>query len=231
MGINKKTYNQQKYLVLNPTEEKVVKALSSKPVGLSISELSRKTNLARTSMYHAVYSLLQKNLVRKHRFKYTLAANLTQINTPRESTPREQIKKLMQELLGLKRGEIVYSIESEEEIRELFSSKKELVSWQKEIAKKGVVLKGIGTIHALNTFRTMLDSALKSEIKKRSGAARFTKESLGGPCTLVSFRNSVIFFSRTKNFFFRINNQSTAMFTQRIIDILYNLLEYHPIVP
>lgn len=229
-NMGRKKTNSKNYFVLNPTEDKIVKTLSSRLAGLSISELSHAIGLARTSIYNATHILMQKNLVKKNGFKYTPAHPLLQIKSPQEKTPREQIEALMQELLKLKRGEIIYSIESDEEIKELFRSKKELLDWQKAVAKKGIVLKGVGSTNALDFFRTMLDPVLQREIKKRSGAARFTHSNIKGSCALVSFRDSVIFFSRAKNFFFRIDNPNVAKFTQGIMDSLYNLLEYRPIV-
>lgn len=136
----------------------------------------------------------------------------------------------MEELLTLKKGEIIYSIESDEEIRELLGNREELMRWQKTIAKKKIVLKGIGTNNALRTLRAMASTELMKHISKRSGAARFTDENIKGICVLVSFRDSVVFFSRKRSFFYRIDDSEVSKFVQSVIDLLYGYLEYRQIV-
>lgn len=219
------------YLILTPTEGRILKHLVSEKSGASISEISDALSVSRTSIYNAVSSLMKKDIVSKNGFCYFLVNTKWRTHNLKESIPKEQIKTLMTEMLELKKGEIIYSIESDEEIKELFkSSKKELLVWQKTVAQKEIVLKGIGTKKALTILRPMLDVNLSDVVKKRSGSARFMNEAIKGHCTLVSFRSSVIFFSRTKKFFYRIDDQNISVFIQGIIDSLYDFLQYYPIV-
>lgn len=218
----------KEYLVLTQTENLVIETLTKQPDGLSISEISVEVNLARTSIYSAIDSLLQKHLVIKNDFIYALQGQL-QRKTLWDIPASEQIQKLMEELLELKKGEIIYSVESDEEIKELFKTPKELMIWQKAIAKKKIVLKGVGAKNAVHILRTMASAELLEHIGKRSGAARITSEEIRAACTLVSFRGSVVFFSRKRGFFYRIDNAEVAKFTQSIIDLLYNHLEYQKI--
>lgn len=226
----KKQPNNKDYIVLAPTEEKIITLLSYKEEGLSISELSKNTKLARTSIYNSINSLIKKKLVIKKEFIYKLIdLNLTKIKSEK-ADPQKQIMNLMAEILKLNHGDTVHSIESEEEIKKIFESKKEFLEWQKIAVKKEIIFKGIGTKQSLKIFQSMIEGNLKEEIKKRSGSARFTNNEIKGPCTLISFKNTVVFFSRTKNFYHRVDDHTVAKFTQSIIDILYGDLEYQPLV-
>ena len=218
------------YLILTPTEERTLRFLGSQKHGASISEISRAINLARTSIYSAVNLLVKKKVLVRKGFAYELVDKQWQSYEQKITGPKKQIETLMHEMLQLKEGEIIYSIESDEEIKELFKSRTDFLSWQKVVAEKGIVIKGIGTKNALAFFRSMLDDNLSKTIKKRSGSSRLTDDAIAGPCTLVSFKNSTIFFSRGKNFFYRIDDSNVARFSQSIIDLLYNTMEYQPIV-
>lgn len=228
---NRKSQPFRTYLILTPTEERVVRFLASQKHGASVSGISQALNLARTSIYRAVDSLAQKKTITREGFIYALINKRWRLYNPEDAEAKRQINKLLQEILCLRRGEILYSIESEEEIKELFEKKAGLLAWQRAVAEKGIVLKGIGTKRALSVIQSLSNQAIKETLKKRSGSARFTETHFAGSCTLVSFRNSVIFFSRTKNFFYRIDDAHVAKFTQSIVDLLYNFLEYHPIIP
>lgn len=217
------------YFVLTPTEDIVVRILDNHKDGLSISAISTKVRLARTSIYNAIRSLSQKHLVTKDGFTYSLHEQLHKKSLRTISAP-DQIHALMEELLRLKKGEIIHSIESDEEIRELFKSPREMLLWQKKIAKRKIVLKGIGTKSALRILKKLASDEFMKHIARRSGAARFTDEHIKASCTLVSFRDSVVFFSRRRKLFYRIDNSEISKFVQSIIDLLYNTLEYQKIV-
>lgn len=220
----------QEYIVLTPTEEKVLRYVVAQEQGVSISQISRGVDLARTSIYSAVALLEKKKVIVKKGFTYLpLQRNLR----PRKesgATAKKQIEDLLQETLTLKRGEVLFSIESDEEIKELLDSEGGLPAWQKAAADKGIVLKSIGSIQALAYFRTAIDEKLGAEIKRRSGAARFMTDVIPGSCTLVSFRDSVVFFSRKNDLFYRIDNADVAHFTQSIIEFLYMRLQYHKLI-
>ena len=220
---------KREYLVLTPTEGLVVRALRKDGDTLSISAISKSIKLARTSIYNATHLLIQKHLVRKNGFKYSLREHLGE-KTFKDPFPSDKIRLLMKELLLLKKDEIIYSVESDEEIRALFNNSKELLAWQKTVVKRGIVLKGIGTKNALKIFQSMASEELMKRVGERSGAARFTSEHIPAACTLVSFRSSVVFFSRKQNFFYRIDNPEVSKFVQSVIDLLYNHLEYRQIV-
>lgn len=217
------------YLVLGPTEALVVQALRKNKDGLSVSEISRSIRLARTSIYKVTAPLIKRAIIKKEKFRYILCNQLHE-KSFKNNSPPDQIHSLLQELLRLEKGEIIYSIESNEEIRELFKAPEELLDWQKTIAERGIVLKGIGTENSLDIFRTLANAELTEWVKKRSGSARFTHQNIGAACTLVSFRNSVIFFSRKKGLFYRIDNSEVAKFVQSTTDLLFSHLEHHQIL-
>ncbi|MEK7149319.1 MAG: hypothetical protein AAB796_02885 [Patescibacteria group bacterium] len=224
-----KQVGKQNYIVLTPTEDLVVQVLSKSGKELSISKISEFLKLARTSIYNATRSLMRKQLLQKKGFTYSLHNELSK-KIVKDISASEQIRRSMREMLMLKKNEIIYSIESDEEIKALFNTPQELIHWQKVVAEREIVLKGIGTKNAANIFRTMASTELMKQVRKRSGAARFTNEPIKATCTLVSFRNSIIFFSRKQNFFYRIDDSDVSKFVQSVIDLLYGYLEYQQIV-
>lgn len=220
--------SSREYVVLTPTEEKVVRILERNKKSMSISEISKKAKLARTSIYLSTQSLIHKKIVRKNKFEYSLTSS--DLMQSEKYDAERKIEKLLQEMLIFKRGEIIYSIESDEEIEYLLKVEAGLPKWQKTVADKGIVLKGIGSTKALSLFRNMQDVFLGSELKRRSGSARFMVEQLSGPCMLVSFHSSVIFFSRKNKYFYRIDDASIARFVQAVIETLYLNLQYKPLI-
>ncbi len=226
--MNKK-YIAGTYIVFSKTQEKIVNFLYLKKDGASISEIAKGIKLARTSVYNSLEDLIKRKLISSSGFNYMLTNNLISKKVF-DLNFDHQINLLMKEMLSLKKGEIIYSIESQEEIEELFTDKKWLKEWQRSIVEKGIVLKGISDKKALQVFRDKLDENLKHDLRKRGGSARFTDENIKGPCALVSFRDSVIYYSRNKEIFYRIDNKYVASFTQSILDSYYNNLNYEKIV-
>ncbi|AKM78225.1 MAG: hypothetical protein UX49_C0001G0006 [Candidatus Wolfebacteria bacterium GW2011_GWC2_46_275] len=222
--------SSRSYLVLTPTEERVVTHLTSQKLGASISQISHAIHLARTSIYNALDSLIDKRIVIRKGFDYTLASEQLKPSEAQGADARKQIASLLREMLQLKRGEILYSIESDAEIKELLETEGGLLEWQKTLADKGIVLKGIGSSKALTLFRSSIDKRLQGEIKRRSGSARFTIDAIPGSCMLVSFRDSIVYFSRKHNYFYRIDNADAALFAQSIIESLYLRLHYHKLI-
>ncbi|OGM93361.1 hypothetical protein A2333_02865 [Candidatus Wolfebacteria bacterium RIFOXYB2_FULL_49_7] len=229
--MRKKNASINEYIVLTPTEERVARFLASQTQGASISRIAKEVRLARTSIYNATRSLIQKELISQSRLTYRLADERLQHHGVKHvAQATDQIRSLLEEMLSLRKGDIVYSIESDEEIRYLLHKEAGLLKWQQAIAVKGIVLKGVGSTEALHLFRSIVEEALKTSIKRRSGSARFMAGRITGSCILTSFRDSVVFFSRKENFFHRIDNAEVAKFTQGVIDILYLQLRYHPLI-
>ncbi len=226
--MKKNQLKSSEYLVLTSTEEKIVFLLESQHKKMSISEISKEVQLARSSIYRSIRSLINKEVVIKEQFKYFLT--LDGLVQSKKYVFKEKIEDLLKEMLSLKKGEIIYSIESDEEIEYLFKKEKGLLNWQKNIADKGIVLKGIGSIRALSFFRSIQSKNLNAQIKRRSGSARFIVETLSGPCILVSFRSSIIFFSRKNKYFYRIDDINVSRFIQIVIETLYLNLQYEPLV-
>lgn len=220
---------RQSYVVLTPTEERIVRFLTEQQKEASITDLSRGVSLARTSIYNATRSLIKKQLLKKDGFTYRLRVTL-EPSENQKSEVSEQIQAALEEILHLSRGEIVYSIESDEEISELLTSESGLPNWQKQIADRKIVLKGVGSTQALSMLRSGFDDKLKENIRRRSGSARFLRDELKGPGVLLTFKHSVIFFSRKRKYFYRIDDAFVARFIQNIIDILYLSLEHQPVV-
>ena len=217
------------FIVLKPTEERIV-TLLQKYNTLSISEMSKKIAIARTSIYNSLSSLCRKDIVVKNNFLYSLKdGELRKLDITKENSS-EKIDKLLNELCNLKRGEIIYSIESDAEIRELFNNKSDFMRWQKKLVNRGIVLKGIGSINALNYFKNRINTDDRIIIKKRSGSARFFGESLDGYCSLVVFRETIVFMSKVKKYFYRIDNYFVSQFFRDIINRVYQNQEYKKLV-
>lgn len=215
----------KQYIPLGDTEAAVVNILL-KVNGASISCLSEKIGLARTSIYNAVRKLTNKGMVAKKDFLYFLSDRNIEKHTTQKQTPLSDIDNLMKEISNLRGGEIVYSVESDEEIRELFTHKNDLLQWQKKVARNRIVLKGIGSMVGLQYFQSMIDREMVKEIKQRSGSGRFSETPISGYCTIISFRQSVIFLSRKKQYYYRVDNEHVAAVVQKIIDLLYGYLEF-----
>lgn len=140
------------------------------------------------------------------------------------------IAKLLKKLTELKKNEIIYSIESDKEIENLFTSKKDLITWQKAIVKKGIILKGIGSIQALNFFKKNIDQDLKTILSQRAGSSRFVETKIYGYCTMIIYRNNTVFFSRNKKFFHEINNEFISSLLRNLLDDYFNRSKFIPIV-
>jgi len=169
-------------------------------------------------------------MVRRTGFKYMVLDNeIVKHNSEKPNTDL-LILNCLDEITGLKKGEIVYSIESDNEINELFKNKKEFVNWQKKIIKNEIILKGIGSKMALKKFRQNLSPEIINDISLRSGSARFTNSQLDGYCNIIVFRDSVVFMSRIKKYFFRIDDRNVSFFMKSLIGVFDDLLDYRPIV-
>lgn len=222
---NIKYMKKRDLLILKPTEERIFELLQ-KNKQLSVSEISRILNIARTSIYNSIGTLIKKNIIIKDDFFYSLCSNSYSKHDFKQDNPLVAINKFFEELLNLKKGEIIYSIETDEEIKSLFNNRNNFLNWQKKISEKAIILKGVGSLNALQYFKQTLSNNENEVIKTRSGSARFFDEPLLGSCTLVMVKDSVVFLSRAKKFFYRIDNQYIACFLKEIIDRIYTELEY-----
>ncbi len=222
---NIKHMKKREFLVLKPTEEKIFYLLQKNGC-LSVSEISNMLNIARTSIYNSLGTLIEKKIIIKNNFQYSLYNKSYSKHEFKQNNPLIAINDFFNELLNLKKSDIIYSVETDEEIKYLFNSKNNFLNWQKKITEKAIVLKGIGSLSALQYFKQALSNDENDVVRTRSGSARFFNEPLLGNCTLVIVKNSVVFLSRTKKFFFRIDNQYIANFLKEIVDKIYTDLEY-----
>ena len=228
--MTKKTSTLKEFLVLDSTEESIVVLLLKENKSLSVSDISKGINLARTSIYNALNKMLQKQIVKKNGFRYSISDKKINKHTTQKTSTAQSIKECLNEITRLKKGEIVYSIESDGEINELFKDKRDFIDWQKKVSQRGIVFKGIGSKIALQKFRINLNEEMIKNIKSRSGSARFTDKPLEGYCNIILFRDSIIFASRVKDYFFRIDDNNISDFMKNIVYLFDDLLEYKPIV-
>ncbi|MCC7004883.1 hypothetical protein IT397_03130 [Candidatus Nomurabacteria bacterium] len=218
---------------------------------LSIFALSRLMKISRPSIYLIINSLLKRKVVSPINFGkrtiYGLHKNfdlgslyktsiyeinkipeLNKIKTSDiEILPTfSNLNEFLDLALKLTRGEVVYSIETPEDINDLFSktSISWLKQWQSKIARKGIVLKGLSNPKGLDVFQKSAKKLFEL-LSKRSGSARFLEE-LEVRMSVVSFRDYVCFFSRSKNKFFVIKDSDLSVTIQSILDFVFNLSEY-----
>lgn len=208
------------FLVLKPTEERIL-LLLQKEDHLTVSSISKKLKLSRTSIYNSLESLRKKDIVSKADFIYSLK-NKELVKYPIDiDTPHKKIEDLLEEIAEQKRGEIIYSIETDAEIKELFKDRNSFEKWQRKITNNEIVLKGVGSVAALDFFKKMTNDNDRKILGRRSGSARFLKEPLSGYCVLVVFKNSIVFMSRVKKYFYRIDDVYISEFMKSIVDQIY----------
>lgn len=205
---------------IHKTEQKILGVLSTQKQA-NTSELALRIKISRTSIYSALKKLLTKKLILKDNYTYRLNSNVTPSPLSLYTDSNILIEKLMKELLTLKRGEIIYSIEADSEIKTLVKDKEWFLKWQNKIVKNGIVLKGIGSNNGLLLLKNILNEKDKSKIKERSGSARFIPTEINTQINLVIFRNSTVLFSRKLNIFQRIDNKNISDTFRIIIDSLY----------
>jgi DNA-binding Lrp family transcriptional regulator len=205
---------------IHKTEQKILEILSTQKE-VSISQLALRIKISRTSIYNALKKLLTKKLIVKDNYNYGLNKNITTSPLSIYTDSNILIEKLMKELLTLKRGEIIYSIEADSEIRTLVKDRNWFLKWQNKIIKNGIVLKGVGSNNGLLLLKNILNENEKSKLKGRSGSARFIPTEINTHINLVVFRNSTVLFSRKLNIFQRIDNKNISDTFRIIIDSLY----------
>lgn len=226
----KNTNHINEFLILGKTEGLIVNTLSQKGEGLSVSKISESIKLARTSIYNSLDRLMENNVIKKRGFLYFLQDGKMKKYEPAMTDPIRAIADCMNEIALLKKDTIVYSIESDREIDELFKNRQDFLNWQRKVVRRGVIFKGVGSNQALNSFRLRLDDNLGKIINERSGSARFTDSILHGHCTILVFENSTVFFSRVKKYYYRIDDEYPSEFIKTIIGVFDDILKFERIV-
>ncbi|MDO9399509.1 MAG: hypothetical protein Q7T79_02390 [bacterium] len=139
----------------------------------------------------------------------------------------KDIHSFLEIALQMKRGEIIYSIETSEDVKFLFEDKEWNLKWQEKASRKGIVLKGIGTIGGVKFFEQgKIIGTLLEILKKRSGSARILPNELNFPLSIVSFKNFTGFFSRSKDILYTIHDENIAKTIQAILDFVYEQSNY-----
>ncbi len=206
---------------IHKTERAIVMSLG-RNVQMTVSDLSKKIKIARTSVYSGLKKLMSKDLVIKKGSVYFLNKNAFPMQNEQVVVSTSmQIENLMKELLHLKAREVIYSIESDDDLALLIQDRRWFTKWQKEIARRGIVLKGIGSDVGLRLFKNLLNSNEKTILQKRSGSARFVPFEITNKPNFIVFRDSVVFFSRRLNIFERIDNQNIADLCKTILDFVF----------
>jgi predicted transcriptional regulator len=226
----KKTNHIKEFLILDKTEGFIVDTLSQKGEGLSVTKISESIKLARTSIYNSLEKLIGNKIIEKRGFLYSLIDDKMKKYEPALTDPIKAIADCMNEITLLKKGDVIYSIESDNEISELFKNRKDFLNWQRKVVKRGIIFKGVGSNQALDSFRLKLDDGLVKIINERSGSSRFTDSPLHGHCTIVVFENSVVFFSRVKKYFYRIDDEYVSGFIKTIVGVFDDVLKFERIV-
>ena len=98
------------------------------------------------------------------------------------------------EILKLKRGERVYSIEGVQSIvmKSSVMPRGYFVDWQEKFKKKGLILDAIASEEVLPTLEKMSDAEKKAHLGRSVAATIFPKGTLAFAGDLLIFRNSVL---------------------------------------
>ncbi len=206
---------------IHKTEQEILKILSTQRKAVNISQLAFRINISRTSIYNAIRKLLIKKFIVKDGHGYRLNKHISSSPLSIYTDSNVLIKKLMGELLTLKKGEIIYSIEADSEIETLVKDRVWFSKWQDTVIKNGIVLKGVGSANGLLLLKNILTEKEKSKIKERSGSARFIPTEINTHINLIVFKNSTVLFSRKLNIFQRIDNKDISDTFRIILDSLY----------
>ncbi|MFA6227461.1 MAG: hypothetical protein WC631_03225 [Candidatus Paceibacterota bacterium] len=222
----------------------------------NILSLSKDIGLARPSIYSAVKDLTARRVLSKKKkgkrivfvinkdfdirslYQETSKQISESLNLPVKKNSDSGLMPYFKDLNGfldlalkLKRGEVIYSIETPEDIDVLLKNteKEWLKHWQETVARKGIVLKGISSPTGLDIFKKSLGN-LSEILKKRSGSARFISD-IKIQTSIVSFKDYICFFNRRNKKFVVIKDETIATTMQSIIDFIYNISEYKNLFP
>lgn len=247
--------NDLKKLGLSDKEIRVYFSLINSK-SLNISELSKTTRIKRTGLYYILPSLLKKGLAQKEiigkRFYYSigeidsyaeevLSAGIRLKKFVSENrktnfklkvevaTKKEQISKMINKTLQLKKGEIIRSIESPMSIKitgnNFFGTNK---YWQKLCAEKGIVLKGVSLESSLKNLlefwqkevlKNMTDRGVSSKLLKDSELPNFN-------ISIAVYQDTTLIFLLQNNVAISIKNQDISDSFKDLIDLIYSQGKY-----
>lgn len=225
---------------------------------LNISELSKATRIKRTGLYYILPSLLKKGLAQKEiigkRFYYSAgefdsyAEDILSAGTRlkkfasenkkdnREpkikievATKKEQIAKMINKTLQLKRGEIIRSIESPESIKlvanNFFGTNK---YWQRSCTEKGIVLKGVGLESSLKNLLEIWQKEVLNNMTDRSVSPSFLEDSElpNFNISIVTYQDTTLIFLLQNNVAISIKNQNVSDSFKDLIDLIYSQGKY-----
>lgn len=223
-----------------------VNILNSEP--LNISELSKITGVKRTGLYYILPGLFKKGLVQKiilgKRFHYSAndiysyADSLISAGTRLKkiasetkkdkkefqlevATKKEQLAKMINKTLQLKKGEIIRSIESPQSVETVGN---DFVGtnkyWQRLCTEKGIVLKGVGMESSLKNLLDIWPKKVLKNMTNRSVSPKIIKDS-----DLPNFKISIIAYQDTTLIFLIQNNVAISIKNQEISDSFKDLID------
>ena len=215
---------------------------------MNMSELSNSTGIKRTGLYYILPGLLKRGLAQKNvlgkRFYYSAGeldscaedllsagARLKKIASESKrdkkefkieiATKKEQIAKIINKTLQLKKGEIIRSIESSQSIeivgKNFVGTSK---YWQKLCAEKGIVLKGVGMDSSLKNLLEMWPKEVLKNMTNRSVSPKIIKDS-----DLPNFKISIIAYQDTTLIFLLQNEVAISIKNQDVSDSFKDLID------
>lgn len=223
---------------------------------LSISELSKATRIKRTGLYYVLPGLLKKGLAQKEiigkRFYYSVgeidsyAEDMFSAGTRLKklaseskknkevfkvevATKKEQIAKMINKALQLKKGEIIRSIESPESVEitgnNFFGTNK---YWQKLCTEKGIVLKGVGLESSLKNLLEIWQKEVLKNMTDRSASPRLLEDSKmpNFNISIVAYQDTTLILLLQNNVAISIKNQNTSDSFKDLIDLAYSQGKY-----
>lgn len=223
---------------------------------LNISELSKETGIKRTGLYYILPDLLKRGLVQKtlegKRFYYSanefesyaedlLLAGMRLKKFASESkkskvevkvevaTKKEQIAKMINKVLQIKKGEIVRSIESPDSVKitgdNFFGTNK---YWQRLCTEKGIVLKGVGMESSLKNLLEIWPKEVLKNMTNRSVSPKIIGDEIlpNFKISIVTYQDTTLIFLLQNNVAISIKSQDVSDGFKDLVDLVYSQGKY-----
>lgn len=223
---------------------------------LNISDLSKATGIKRTGLYYILPNLLKRRLIQKviegKRFYYstseldsyaedllTSGMRLKKFASERKkpkdeikvevAIKKEQVAKIINKVLQIKKGEIIRSIESPDSVKitgnKFFGTNK---YWQRLCTEKGIILKGVGMESSLkNLLEFWQRGVLKNMTDRRVSPKIISDEILPNfKISIIAYQDTTLIFLLQNNVAISIKNQNVSDSFKDLIDLVYSQGKY-----
>lgn len=253
--MNNEIKNDLKKLGLSDKEISVYSNLINSK-SLNVSELSKTTGIKRTGLYYILPGLLKRGLAQKEivgkRFYYSageidsyaedmlsagarLKKFASESKKPKDeikievATKKEEIAKMINKTLQIKKGEIVRSIESPDSVKitgdNFFGTNK---YWQRLCTEKGIILKGVGMESSLKNLLEVWQKGVLKNMTNRNASPKIIADDIlpNFKISIVVYQDTALIFLLQNNVAISIKNQIVSNSFKDLIDLVYSQGRY-----